>query len=168
MAETLLNAMATIDIVGAASLGRLDLVRKFVNPTKAEIQSAFMSACEFGRKPVVEFLLDHGADLHAQDNNGQTGLHSAALAGHADTVKVLLERHAPLEIQNVWGGTVLANVLWAAINHDPNVDYVPIVNMLVEAKARVEPEFLTWWRQQSPLDASAKPRIEELLGRPLV
>jgi ankyrin repeat protein len=168
MAETLLNAMATIDIVGAASLGRLDLVRKFVNPTKAEIQSAFMSACEFGRTAVVEFLLDNGANLHAQDGNGQTGLHSAALGGHADTVKLLLERHAPLEVQNAWGGTVLGNVLWAAINHDPNVDYVPIVNMLVEAKARVEPEFLTWWRQQNPLVASAKSRIEELLRRALV
>jgi len=39
LAETLLNATARIDIVGAASLGRLDMVKNFSNVTKAEIQS---------------------------------------------------------------------------------------------------------------------------------
>ena len=158
---------ATIDIVGAASLGRLDLIKNFSNATKVEIQSAFMTACEFGRTQVVEFLLDKGADMRGQDGNGQTGLHSAALAGHVHTVKLLLERRAPLEVQNVWGGTVLGNVLWGAIHHDPNVDYVPIVEMLINAGAKVPPEFLTWWRAQDPLVASAKPRIEELLRRGL-
>ena len=165
LAETLLKATASIEIVGAASLGRLDLVKNFISATPAEIQSAFMSACEFGQTAVVEFLLERGVRLHAQDGNGQTGLHAAALAGHLDTVKLLLERHAPLELQNVWGGTVLGNTLWAAIHHDPHVDYVPIVKILVEAGARVAPEFLLWWRQQNPLVPSAKPPIEKLLSR---
>jgi len=122
-----------------------------------------MSACEFGRTEVVEFLLDKGADLRGQDGNGQTGLHSAALAGHVDTVKLLLERQAPLEVKNVWGGTVLGNVLWGAIHHDSNVNYVPIVEMLITAGANVRAEFLTWWREQNPLVGSAKSRVEELL-----
>ncbi len=92
-----------------------------------------MWACDFGRTAVVEFLVDKGADLGAQNQDGQTGLHVAALAGHLDTVKSLLNRHAPLEIENVWGGTVLSHVLWAAINHDPNVDYAPIVEALIRA-----------------------------------
>ena len=65
--------------------------------------------------------------------------------------KVLLQRRPPLEVRNNWGGTVLGNVLWAAFNHDPHADYVPIVEALIDAGAKVEPEFL--------------PAIEELRRR---
>jgi len=175
LAEILLNAGANgaAGIEGAASLGRLDLVEKFFdeddqlkgNATKAQLQSALRCACEYGRTSVVEFLLNKGADLREQDGNGQTGLHLAALAGHLDTVKLLLERQAPLELKNVWGGTVLGNVLWAAVHHDPNVDYVPIVEAVLKAGAKVDPMFLIGWPRQNPLDPSAKAPIEELLRR---
>jgi ankyrin repeat protein len=178
--EVLLKAGATIDgargtagLSGAAALGHLDLVKAFFgddslgknNPTPDQIQSAFMWACEFGRTGVAEFLLDKGADLRAQNGNGQTGLHLAALAGHLDTVKLLLKRQAPLEVRNAWGGTVLSHVLWAAVNHDPHADYVPIVESLIEAGARVEAGALAWWREQNALVPSAKPGIEALLER---
>jgi hypothetical protein len=68
-----------------------------------------------------------------------------------------------LEIENVWGGTVLSHVLWAAINHDPNVDYAPIVEALIRAGSIVEPGTLDWWRRQTPLFPSSKPHIEALL-----
>jgi ankyrin repeat protein len=178
--EILLNAGATIDgargdagISGAAALGRLDLVKNFFDEdgrlkritTKAQMQSAFMWACDYGRTNVVEFLLDKGADLRAQNENGQTGLHLAALAAALDTVKLLLKRQAPLEVRNMWGGTVLGNVLWAAVNHDPSVDYVPIVEAVLNAGAKVQAEFLIGWPRQNVLVPSAKPRIEELLRR---
>src|SRR5437879_1717494 len=51
-----------------------------------------------------------------KDNDGQTGLHLATLAGHIDTVKLLLSRGAPLEVENNWGGAVLSHALWAALN----------------------------------------------------
>ncbi len=173
LAEILLNAGAhgAEGIEGAAALGRLDLVKTFFdeegrlkgNATKAQMQSALRWACEYGRTGVVEFLLDRGTDLREQDGNGQTALHLAAFFGHLDTVKLLLKRQAPLEIKNAWGGTVLGNVLWAAVHHDPGVDYVPIVKAVLEAGAKVDPLFLTGWPGQNTLVPSAKARIEELL-----
>ncbi len=173
LAEILLNAGAhgAEGIEGAAALGRLDLVKTFFdeegrlkgNATKAQMQSALRWACEYGRTGVVEFLLDRGTDLREQDGNGQTALHLAAFFGHLDTVKLLLKRQAPLEIKNAWGGTVLGNVLWAAVHHDPGVDYVPIVKAVLEAGAKVDPLFLTGWPRQNTLVPSAKARIEELL-----
>ena len=165
------DAPGIVGISGAAALGRLDIVKKLFdgasgvehNITTAQVQSAFLWACEFGRTNVVELLLDKGADVAAQNGNGLTGLHLAAIGGHLDTVKLLLKRHAPLEIENVWGGTVLGNALWAAVNHDPNADYVPVVESIINAGAKIQPEFLTWWRRQNVLIPSAKPRIEELL-----
>jgi len=182
LCEILLKAGASLDgarerarLSEASALGRWDLVKAFLDDDerlgdglmKGQIQSAFMWACEFGRTSVVEFLLDKGADTGAQNQNGQTGLHLAALSGHLDTVRLLLTRYAPLEVLNAWGGTVLTNVLWAAVNHDPNTDYSLIVEALIGAGANVEPDYLTWWRQQKPLLPSAKPRIEELLKRRL-
>ncbi|PYS28364.1 MAG: hypothetical protein DMG11_12985 [Acidobacteria bacterium] len=152
-------------------MGRLDLVKNFFdeegrlkgNATKAQMQSALRWACEYGRTGVVEFLLDRGTDTREQDGNGQTALHLAAFFGHLDTVKLLLKRQAPLETKNAWGGTVLGNVLWAAVHHDPGVDYVPIVKAVLEAGAKVDPLFLTGWPRQNTLVPSAKARIEELL-----
>ena len=92
---------------------------------------------------------DRGADSGAQNGNGQTGLHLAAIGGWLDTVQRLLARGAPLEVENAWGGTPLGNVLSAAVHHDPNVDYTPIVAALVEAGAAVDPRYLEWWRSRT-------------------
>jgi len=54
-------------------------------------------------------------------------------------------------------------VLWAAINHDPNVDYAPIVESLIEAGAKVERGSLDWWRGQKVLFPASKLHIEALL-----
>ena len=142
LVEILLNAGATgaDSIAGAASLGRLDLVQRF-SPTRDEMQAAFRAACEYGRTAVAEFLLERGVEIGAQDGNGMTGLHVAAMGPYLDTVKMLLSRKAPLEPKNVWGGSVLGGTLWASVHYDPNADYAPIVEALLRAGAHVEPYF---------------------------
>ncbi|HEY1239639.1 MAG TPA: ankyrin repeat domain-containing protein, partial [Bryobacteraceae bacterium] len=115
----------------------------------------------------VELLLEDGADVGGQDGNGQTGLHAAALAGQLEAVRALLQRQPPLELRNVWGGTVLENTLWASIHHDPTVDYAPVVEALIRAGANVHPEHLDWIRAQKLLFPASKPRIEELLHEAL-
>ena len=56
---------------------------------------------------------------------------------------------------------MLNNVLWAAIKHDPNVDYTPIVEALIRAGAIVELGTQDWWRRQTP----CFPRRKRLLKR---
>jgi ankyrin repeat protein len=114
---------------------------------------------------VVDFLLGQGVDIDAQNGYRQSAVHLAALGGRLDTVQLLVNRGAQLEFRNVWGGTTLESTLWAAINHDPTADYVPIVEALLKGGAKVQSGLTDWWREQKVLVPSAKPRIEELLRR---
>jgi ankyrin repeat protein len=168
--EILINAGAMVDgahgtdgIVGAAAVGRLDLVVRFSNATPAQLQNGFMWACEYGRTGVVSFLLEKGVDFRAKNGNGLTPVHLASLGGHLETVRILLERGAPLEVRNIWGGTVLANTLWGAINGGPDVDYTPVVEALLRAGAKVATGHLDWWSEQNPAFPGSKERIQQLL-----
>lgn len=38
----------------------------------------------FGRKDVVDFLLQNGANVHARDDGGLISLHNACSFGHAE------------------------------------------------------------------------------------
>jgi len=151
-AEFLARRGARLDLEGAAGVGWLDLVRGFfnedsspkANATRAQMQTGFMWACEFGRDSVIEFLLDKGVDV-ATEVHGMIGLHWAIVEGHLGTVKLLLERRAPLEWRNRYGGTALGCAMWA-VNHsdrgyrwpNPETDWAAIVQLLIAAGARVE------------------------------
>ena len=50
-------------------------------------------------------LLDAGADLHTQNNEGNTALHGAASNGYTDTAVSFLERGADPYIQSKTGKT---------------------------------------------------------------
>ena len=59
-----------------------------------------------------------GVSVDVSPRNGFSGLHWAVEFAHLDTVKLLLARGAPLEVKNVYGGTVLGQAVWSAI-HEP-------------------------------------------------
>ena len=84
----------------------------------------------------VEFLLEKEVDLAAADRNGQTALHHAVIGGQLATIKLLLDRDAPLDAVNVYGGTVLGQARWSAANGggDPDV-YAAIIEALIAAGA---------------------------------
>ena len=99
--------------------------------------AGFMWACGYGEHRVVEFLLAKGIDIAAQDRSGQSGLHWAVIGGHPDIVKLLLRYNPPLELKNVYGGTVLGQALWSAAHGgDPDV-YIAILEMLVAHGAMI-------------------------------
>lgn len=116
-----------MNFVGAASLGKLDLVRDFLDSgapltfpqriaasesneelvadsarVKGDVISeAFYGACRNGHTAVAKLLLDRGADVNAKGILGGTGLHWAAINGHKGTVAFLLAHGADLTIRDV-------------------------------------------------------------------
>lgn len=63
-------------------------------------------------KARVEKLLAHGANVNAQDADGDTALHGAARSGNVEIARILLDKGANLNAKNNQGGTPL---MWAAV-----------------------------------------------------
>lgn len=162
-AKFLAEKGATSDLQGAAGVGFLDVVKSYFNDdgslkpnaTREQFEKGFISACEYGRRDVVDFMLDKGVDLATGADTGQTALHLAAHRGQLDIIKLLLDRGAPLEVFNCYGGTVLGQALWSADNGEPEIDFVPVVEMLLAAGARPD------------VYPGMKERVEKILGRPI-
>jgi Ankyrin repeats (3 copies) len=145
-AEFLARRGARLDLEGACGVGKLDAVKSFFNDdgslkpnaTVAQMEAGFIWACEYGRASVVQFLLSKGMDLRAGENTGQTALHLAAHRGQLAMIRLLLDHGAPLEALNCYGGTVLDQALWSSENGDPGIDFVPVIEMLIAAGAKVD------------------------------
>lgn len=144
-AEFLASRGGRLGLAEAAGVGRLDVVKTFFtedgglkpNTTREQLKEGFLYACGYGRSGVVEFLIEKGADLAVQGGDGQTGLHRAVIGGHLEMVKLLLKHTPPLELENIYGGTVLGQTLWSAAHGgDPDV-YMAIVETLVAAGAKI-------------------------------
>lgn len=61
----------------------------------------------FGRKDVVEHLLQTGANVHARDDGGLIPLHNACSFGHAEVVSLLLCQGADPNARDNWNYTPL-------------------------------------------------------------
>jgi ankyrin repeat protein len=89
---------------------------------------------ERGDTKVLEAMLVCGFDPNAQDSDGVTALHRAAMAGHADTARVLIEHGAAVNaLDGMFSGTPL---LWAAEgwSHASNgADFVDVARVLIAA-----------------------------------
>ena len=112
---------APLDLESAAVLGRLDLLRNYLDesgparphPDRKQIESAFFYACGAGSAPAADFLLDRGVDLEAHNEEGQTGLHWAAWGAHIDVLRLLLKRGASVHIKdNRFHAIPLDMALW--------------------------------------------------------
>jgi len=156
-AEFLAKRGARLDLDGAAGVGRLDVVESFFNKdgslrataTRKQMTDGFNWACGCGRTAVVDFLLKHGMDVAAPlGRSGTTGLHCAAYGGHVDTVRLLLERKAPVDaIEREWNNTPLGWALHSWSESRTRADrepYYQVVAMLVAAGATVRPAVLEW------------------------
>jgi uncharacterized protein len=64
------------------------------------LSDALFAAARNGHTEVVEYLLDHGAQIDAKGVFGGTGLHWAAINGHEKTVALLIARGASLTIRD--------------------------------------------------------------------
>jgi ankyrin repeat protein len=85
-------------------------------------QTALMWAAAAGHGPVVQALLDQGADFHARSNSGSTALLFAARHGSLDAVRALVAAGAEVNEARPDGATPL---LVAVINgHADLVDFL--------------------------------------------
>jgi tetratricopeptide (TPR) repeat protein len=156
---------AVLDFENASGIGDFDRVKELLASTSKEaIARAFVWACGYGYSDIVRFLLDFGVDPAASVGAGMTGLHLAAHEGHLDIIKLLLAHNAPLEVKNSYGGTVLDQTLWSAVNH-PRAAHKEIVETLIAAGAKVEDD---WFTGIPEIDALLHPNadpIDQLMQR---
>lgn len=129
--------------------------------TLAEV---FSAACMLGHAPAAGYLLDRGVDALAGTRTGLNGFHYAASSGRLAVIKLLIECEVPMEVRNMYGGTVLEQALWSAV-HEHKPSHGEIVEALVDAGAYLEPGTLEWWDEQNVPSADTKRRVADVLQR---
>ena len=70
-------------------------------------QSALIYAANNGNAPITNLLLENGANVNDQDNEGNTPLMIASERGHPETVKLLIESGANMNAQDNYKRTAL-------------------------------------------------------------
>jgi len=122
-AEALVRRGARVDTLpAAAALGRVaDARRRLANASPEERHRALALSAQHGHLEIVALLLDAGEDPNRYNPDGNhshsTPLHQAIAAGHADVVRLLVERGAPLDIRDaIYQGTPLG---WAVYCDQP-------------------------------------------------
>lgn len=151
------------DLLTAKRASIIELL-KSNNASAEDLNEAFAWACFNGRTADVERLVEMGADPAKSDKTGMPGFHSAASRGHTDTVRTLIRLGAPLEQLNMYGGTVLGQTLWSAVN-EPNTAQGEVIELLIEAGAAVEPGTLKWWNEQPVGSSETKDRVANAIAK---
>ena len=69
-----------------------------------------ITASTFGKQEIAKALIDAGADLSIQNNDGSTALHTAAFFCEVEIVQMLLDAKADKTTLNNYGSTPRATV----------------------------------------------------------
>ena len=72
--------------------------------------SPLISASLFGKTEMAKLLIEAGADLNLQNNDGSTALHTAAFFCRPEIVRMLLAKGADKKIKNKYGSTAYESV----------------------------------------------------------
>jgi len=89
--------------------------------------SPLISAAVFGKTEIAKVLIDAGADINFQNNEGSTALHTAAFFCRPEIVKMLLAKNANRTLKNKYNSTAYENVAGSFS------DVKPVYDMMVSA-----------------------------------
>lgn len=113
------------NLIQAAKDGDLETIEELlsadaslVNEKDERDGTAWLFAIDRGHREIVDYLLEHGADIHARDVDGDGALHWAAYAGRAGIAARLLDLGLPVDDLNQQQQTPLH---YAAMRGHPEV-----------------------------------------------
>jgi hypothetical protein len=128
------------------------------------LAEALSCACMLGRTETSRYLLDKGVDPYAGMRSWLAGPHYAVSSGRLDTVKMLIEKNIPLEVENQYGGTMLGQALWSAVNEHTD-SHAAIIEALINAGSEIEHGTLEWWEQQDVPSSETKQKVADALRK---
>lgn len=135
--------------------------RKFADEPEM-LAEALSCACMLGRTATASYLIDQGVEPYAGMKTWLAGPHYAVSGGHIDTVKMLIIKQIPLEVRNGYGGTLLGQALWSAVNEHKN-SHAEVIELLLDAGAVIELGTLEWWNEQPVPSITTKERVAKAL-----
>uniref|UniRef100_A0A8C8CIQ3 Poly [ADP-ribose] polymerase n=1 Tax=Oncorhynchus tshawytscha TaxID=74940 RepID=A0A8C8CIQ3_ONCTS len=101
-------------LLDAAKKGCLARVQKLCSPenincrdTQGRNSTPLHLAAGYNNLEVAEYLLEHGADVNAQDKGGLIPLHNAASYGHVDIAALLIKFNTCVNATDKWAFTPL-------------------------------------------------------------
>ncbi|CAL4164207.1 unnamed protein product [Meganyctiphanes norvegica] len=103
-------------LLEASKSGDIDIVRRIISqePHLVNVRdldgrhsTPLHFAAGYNRVPIVEFLLQHGADVHAKDKGGLVPLHNACSYGHYEVTELLVRHGASVNVADLWKYTPL-------------------------------------------------------------
>lgn len=107
----------SLDIHAATVLGDLDAIRQHIlvgadlNEREPSMNSTpLISAAVFGKTEVARALIEAGADVNLQNNEGSTALHTASFLCRTEIVEMLLKNGADKDLRNIYGSTAIESV----------------------------------------------------------
>lgn len=105
-----------VQLLDASKAGDLETVQRIVLATPHTVNCRDLDgrhstplhfAAGYNRVPVVEFLLEHGAEVHASDKGGLVPLHNACSYGHYEVTELLVKHGANVNVADLWKFTPL-------------------------------------------------------------
>ncbi|HYU30170.1 MAG TPA: ankyrin repeat domain-containing protein [Gemmatimonadales bacterium] len=140
-AQYLAERGAHVGIVGAAGIGRLDIVQQLVATADvSRREMALRYAAGYGQAEIVSFLLERGVEPDAHTGDGETALFYAVLGSHVEVIRLLLERGARPGMRSPYGDMVETAIWRAAHGGNPDRSAEIIEALIAAGGKRPDPK----------------------------